>query len=193
VGSTHSFSHHGHRVTDIRYHDKRHTMTATIECDLLLYRDWPERCVYANDISAPALVLETKSVTDGPGELWQLLNEMTGELREQFRFFRGLREQSEAQVEDDEAAGKLARADAKAATDAISLIVRTLEKIDGLQRQLARDRDMAQQSEAESQDYEAAVEFFMQQIDSLADQKFKDRCKAAGLPPQQIPTAETGE
>lgn len=168
-------------------------MTSMMNCDLSLFGAWPQRCVYAGALSTPAAPLETKSVTASSGQLWPMLNDMTEELREQFRFFRGLREQAEELAEGDEAAGKLARADAKAATDAISLIVRTLEKIDSLQRQLAQDREAAAESEAESQDYEAAVRFFMQQIDSLADQKFKDRWNAAGLPPPQEQAAETGE
>ncbi|MCO5730916.1 hypothetical protein [Rhizobium sp. SSA_523] len=69
-----------------------------------------------------------------------LLNEMTQEMRAQFVAFRELRAAAEHMAAGgDEAAQKLARADLKAATDAMSLIVRTLEKVDSLQRQLSRD------------------------------------------------------
>jgi hypothetical protein len=82
-----------------------------------------------------------------------LLNEMTAEMRDQFAAFRTLRKAAEigASGSGDDAAAKLARADLKAATDAMSLIVRTLEKIDQLQRQFARDREQA------AEDNEAAM------------------------------------
>lgn len=65
-------------------------------------------------------------------------------MRQQFELFRKLRGAADALISgEDEAASKLARSDAKAATDAMALMVRTLEKIDSLQRQLARDREEA--------------------------------------------------
>ena len=90
--------------------------------------------------------LETKSVESGilaAEELRRLLNEMMVEMHEQFSTFRRMRESAAGALSDgDEAAQKLARADVKAVTDAMSLIVRTLEKVDSLQRQLARDREI---------------------------------------------------
>ncbi len=84
------------------------------------------------------VLLETKSAEGAvsPGEeLRHLLNEMTVEMRDQFSTFRRMRTSAEAALQDgDDAAQKLARADVKAATDAMSLIVRTLEKVDSLQR-----------------------------------------------------------
>lgn len=170
-------------------------MTMTDDCDLSLYGEWPMTCVYG----AGAVALETKSVViddaacqpdgtiDGPDEVWRLLNEMTQEMREQFRFFRELREGAGAALEGvaDDVSGKLARADVKAATDAISLIVRTLEKIDTLQRQLARDRETVAESEADNQDYEEAVAFFQRRIDELVEQKMRARLVAAGLSPDE--------
>ncbi|MDM9627077.1 hypothetical protein QTL95_14310 [Rhizobium sp. S152] len=100
---------------------------------------------------AGACMLETKSAPSPAEELRVLLNEMTSEMREQFAAFRELRKAAEqtASAGGDDAAAKLARADLKAATDAMSLIVRTLEKIDQLQRQFARDREQAaEESEA---------------------------------------------
>ncbi len=161
-------------------------MTPTINDDLSLYRAWPYSCVYA-----PFIMLEIKSLPPdnaagtihGPDGLWRLMNEMTAEMREQFRFFRDLREGAGAAMagDADEAAGKGARADVKAATDAMSLIVRTLEKIDTLQRQLARDREVADESEAETQNYEEAVAFFQRRMDELVEQKLRARLVAAGL------------
>ncbi|MBP1853222.1 hypothetical protein [Rhizobium halophytocola] len=105
--------------------------------------------------AARRVALELKSAdSPSPAEsLALLLNQLTVEMRDQFAVFRRLRTEAQATLVSDRsdgdaaaegpvesAAAKLARADIKAATDAMSLIVRTLEKIDGLQRQVARDR-----------------------------------------------------
>ncbi|KXG87101.1 hypothetical protein [Agrobacterium bohemicum] len=176
-------------------------MTSTINNDLSFYREWPQTHVYADN---PA-VLELKSALpdkasnqpsgsiEGPDGLWRLMNEMTVEMREQFRFFRELREGAGAALDGaDEAAGKGARADVKAATDAMSLIVRTLEKIDTLQRQLARDHEVVAESEADNQDYEEAVAFFQRRMNELVEQKLRARLVAAGLSPEGQP-ADGGE
>jgi hypothetical protein len=84
-----------------------------------------------------AMMLETKSEPPPVAEMQRLLNDMTTELRAQFDMFHRIRARAELAIEGDEAEAKAARADAKAAVDAISLIIRTLEKIDGLQRGLA--------------------------------------------------------
>lgn len=119
-------------------------------------------------------VLETKSAeTPAPAEeLRRLLNEMTVEMREQFEGFRDMRVAAERLLESgDEAAGKLARADIKAATDAMSLIVRTLEKVDSLQRQLARDRADEAERAAEAGGYAEAKQRFIQMIGDRAHEK----------------------
>lgn len=88
-----------------------------------------------------AVMLETKSgPSPGPSpvaEMQRLLNDMTAELRAQFDMFQKIRARAELSIEGEEAEAKAAKADAKSAVDAISLITRTLEKIDGLQRGLA--------------------------------------------------------
>jgi len=116
--------------------------------------------------------LETKSAEgafDPAEELRRLLNEMTVEMRDQFATFRALRASAEkALVDGDEAAQKLARADVKAATDAMSLIVRTLEKVDSLQRQLARDREIEAERTADEGGYAAAKARFMKLIEDRA-------------------------
>ncbi|MBN7807236.1 hypothetical protein JZX86_17930 [Agrobacterium rosae] len=162
-------------------------MTSTITTDLSLYRKWPQTHVYADNPAA--LELKSAPPDKASDELWRLMNEMTAEMREQFRFFRQLREGAGAALEGDadDVAGKGARADVKAATDAMSLIVRTLEKIDTLQRQLARDREVAAESEAETQDYEEAVAFFQRRMDELVEQKLRARLVAAGLSPEGQP------
>lgn len=99
-------------------------------------------------------VIEVKAA--GAGELDALLNEFTTEMRAQFDLFRRLRAGAEAVLDGaDEALAKQARADIKAATDAIALIVRTLEKIDALLRQLERDRMDAEERALEARDPEA--------------------------------------
>lgn len=178
-------------------------MTLMTSDALSLYGEWPQSRVY----DARLVVLEMKSVPqerpadmrpagsiDGPDGLWRLLNEMTAEMREQFRFFRELREGADGALDAaiDDGAGKTARADVKAATDAMSLIVRTLEKIDTLQRQLARDREVAAESEADNQSYEEAVAFFQRRIDDLVEQKVRARLADAGLSPEG-PQADGGE
>ena len=134
--------------------------------DLALFGCWeaepayrkalPEGDVLAED--ARAVVLETKSAegaqVSAAEELRRLLNEMTVEMRGQFDAFRKMRIAAEGLLAgSDEAAAKLARADIKAATDAMSLIVRTLEKVDSLQRQLARDRADEAERAAEASGY----------------------------------------
>jgi hypothetical protein len=97
---------------------------------------------------------------------------MTVEMRDQFAAFRRMRTAAELVLaEGDEAAGKLARADVKAATDAMSLIVRTLEKVDSLQRQLARDREIEAERTADEGGYEEAKARFMQMIEDRANEK----------------------
>ena len=98
-------------------------------------------------------VIEVKAA--GAGDLVTLLNEFTTEMRAQFELFRRLRAGAESLIDGaDEGLAKLARADIKAATDAIALIVRTLEKIDALLRQLERDRLDAEERLMEARDPE---------------------------------------
>lgn len=98
-------------------------------------------------------VIEVKAA--GAGDLVTLLNEFTTEMRAQFELFRRLRAGAEILIDGaDEALAKLARADIKAATDAIALIVRTLEKIDALLRQMERDRLDAEERLIEARDPE---------------------------------------
>ncbi|KQW32273.1 hypothetical protein ASE36_02420 [Rhizobium sp. Root274] len=99
-------------------------------------------------------VIEVKALGAG-ADLEGLLAEFTTEMRAQFELFRRLRESAESLLDgSDEGTAKLARADLKAATDAIALIVRTLEKIDTLLRQLERDRLDAEERQLEARDPE---------------------------------------
>lgn len=155
--------------------------------DIDLFRPWPVAGPVAGPDEAGAaerrltrlahkVVLELKSAEAlSPLEAYgQLLNELTLEMREQFTLFRKLRETAEGLIDGgDEAAGKQARADAKAATDAMALIVRTLEKVDSLQRQLARDRAEAQERAMGDEDIEDIKARFQRTIDDRANERAK--------------------
>ncbi|CDZ30651.1 hypothetical protein [Neorhizobium galegae] len=162
--------------------------------DPALFGLWTETPAYGDGLvmddavladAVRGVLLETKSVEGAfsPGEeLRRLLNEMTIEMRDQFSTFRRMRTSAEAALEGgDDAAQKLARADVKAATDAMSLIVRTLEKVDSLQRQLARDRDEAADRAADEGGYEEAVREVEELIERRAQERFEKRCLAAGI------------
>jgi hypothetical protein len=157
---------------------------------------WPQRRDYRdkvrpawNEAEARAAVeeyfLETKSGDAPPAD--ELLNEMTAEMRDQFAVFRTLRKAAEiaAAGSSDEAAAKLARADLKAATDAMSLIVRTLEKIDQLQRQCARDRELAAAQTDAGVGLDDAKTRFLERIEQLAAKRANELLaawKATGPP-----------
>jgi uncharacterized protein YgfB (UPF0149 family) len=150
-----------------------------------LYGFWPERRVYGGEAvggwseqetraAVQEYFLEIKSGEAAPGEeLRVMLNQMTAEMREQFAAFVELRKAAETAAAQggDEAAGKLARADLKAAVDAMGLIVRTLEKIDQLQRQLARDRELEAESREEAQGYAEAKAQLLRIIEERAEEK----------------------
>lgn len=140
-----------------------------------LFALWPARPVYGEPLSEGGTLspeIKAAQLPEG-GDLRLLLNDMTMEMRGQFDAFRTLREASAPLMagESDDAAGKLARADLKAAADAMSLIVRTLEKIDALQRQMARDRKEAEDLNAEPQGYDDAKRHFLDLIERRADER----------------------
>lgn len=148
-----------------------------------LFGIWRDRPAYGDEMpmddaalaSEVRVALETKSAAADASpadELRKLLNDMTVEMREQFSTFRKMRESAAAALMDgDEAAQKLARADVKAATDAMSLIVRTLEKVDSLQRQLARDREIEAERVADEGGYGEAKERLQRLIRDKADEQ----------------------
>jgi len=142
------------QIAILDFHKGIYSMFDPIDFDPALAAAWPPGWpgVYGagaeagDEIAAAvaALRLETKAVPSPAEEFHGLLNDMTTEMRLQFEAFRKIRQEAEAQLAgDDEAGQKLAKADLKAANDALSLIVRTIEKIDSLQRSLAHDRETA--------------------------------------------------
>ena len=152
--------------------------------DLQLFGLSPEPAVYdglggrwVDFAGAAALVLDTKA--DAPLDpfldMQAMLLEITKELRERFQRFQSQKIEAEREADgtQDEAARKLAQTDAKAAIEAVSLIVRTLEKIDSLQRTLIAERGVAEAGEVED---EAAL---MAEFDRLVKAGVEDRLHTA--------------
>jgi hypothetical protein len=153
-------------------------MDDVVEFDPALAGLWPvgRAAVYDGRLEdeVRALMLETKSeapIASPVEEMQGLLNAMTVELREQFALFRTIRARAELAIEGEEAEAKIAKADAKSAVDAISLIIRTLEKIDGLQRGLAD----ALAREAEENFDDAAYQALLAGIDRKITQRAEER------------------
>lgn len=154
--------------------------------DLQLFGLSPEPAVYdgfggrqVDFAGAAALVLDTKA--DAPLDpfldMQAMLLEMTKELRERFQRFQSQKVLAERDADgaEDEASRKLAQSDAKAAIEAVSLIVRTLEKIDSLQRTLMSERTEAEAARGEPEDEAAlAAEF-----DKLVETRVMERLNAA--------------
>jgi hypothetical protein len=113
------------------------------------------------DARVHAVWLETKAAETAlaqpspADQAHQLLSEMMAEMRQQFETFRKIRVDAEIKlVAGDDGEVKLAKADIKSANDALSLIVRTIEKIDSLQRSLAHDREIALERDFDEAAYE---------------------------------------
>lgn len=87
--------------------------------------------------------LETKAADEAAlSGMAGLLEDVRAELSAQFQTFVNLRDEASRRAGQElpEAEAKLMKADLKAAVDALNIIVRTLEKVDQLARQIAADR-----------------------------------------------------
>ncbi|MDB5524871.1 MAG: hypothetical protein JWM58_2634 [Rhizobium sp.] len=138
------------------------------------------------DAKVHAVWLETKAASEPPPaeQSQQLLNEMTVELRQQFEAFRKIRVDAEAKlVTGDDGEVKLAKADIKSANDALSLIVRTIEKIDSLQRSLAHDREIAVERDFDEASYEALLVGINRKIEDRARELAEQRLGLQGAAP----------
>lgn len=117
-----------------------------------------------------------------------MLEGTMSELKGALAVFRA--RQAEARAPEDEAGRKAQQAEAKAAIDAISLIVRTLEKIDSLQRTLADEQEAT--AEPDEEQYEALVaeleRVLAERIDAAAR-----RCPTCGLLHPEPDGTEEGE
>ncbi|CZT34554.1 hypothetical protein [Rhizobium sp. 9140] len=152
--------------------------------DPALFGAWATRCTYGEALSleqvpfddAFRLILDRKSADMPAGEeLADMLNGMTRELREQMQMFQMLRQQTDRRQTEagEEIDRKAAQADAKASIEAMSLIVRTLEKIDSLQRTLAQDRE---RRDAEALD-DAGYQNLLDTLEALVEQRAVERCR----------------
>ena len=163
-------------------------MFDAIGFDPALAGGWPSggAAGYRADVCGlvEAVMLETKSEPP-PGEaLRMLLNEMTDELKAQFGVFQKIRVEAERRLDgDDEGEIKLAKADVKSATDALSLIVRTIEKVDGLQRTLADDRVRAEEEAFDEVAYAILQADIERKIEDRARELVERRVIDAGAGP----------
>ncbi|SIR16137.1 hypothetical protein SAMN05880582_10774 [Rhizobium sp. RU20A] len=116
------------------------------------------------------VALERKSALMAAGGLNEMLAATVEELQAHLQSFRARRRAAEAEARDggEGLAGGKAQADAKAAIEAISLIVRTLEKIDALQRTMADGR-------VAEEDIDAAAEAAaLEKIRTLVERRIAD-------------------
>lgn len=161
-------------------------MDAALTVDLALFGISPEPAVYDGlaerraDLearAAPVLDIKAERPLDPFLDMQAMLFEMTKELRERFQRFQSQKALAErdADIAADDAARKLAQTDAKAAIEAVSLIVRTLEKIDSLQRTLLNARAEADAA-ADGAEDEAAL---AAEFDRLVEDRVKERLNAA--------------
>jgi hypothetical protein len=155
-------------------------MTSDLDFDPELFGLWPKAPVYggvwppeadaALEDIARRVILETKAEAVSPlDDLQDMLNGMTRELREQMQQFQRLRRLSDdkAEAAGEEIDRKLIQAEAKASIEAMSVIVRTLEKIDSLQRTIAHDRQLAADTAFDDEKYSA----FAAEIDGRIERR----------------------
>lgn len=157
-----------------------------LDFDPALFGFWPKVPVYGLLPQAEAgledvarlVILETKAEAVSPlDDLQDMLNSMTKELREQMQQFQRLRTLAADKSEDagDEIDRKLIQADAKASIEAMSVIVRTLEKIDSLQRTIAHDRQMMAEQDFDEAGFEKLQAEFEARIESRAQDIARER------------------
>lgn len=142
--------------------------------------EYPDDPRAIDDMDMLTAALETKGGEQSAlATMADLLERMRKELDDQFRDFAGLRDAATRRTQTDlpEPEAKLARADLKAAVEALSVIVRTLEKVDQLQRQLTRDR-----AELESlPENQAAYDALFAEVERLIEARLAERV-GEGLP-----------
>ncbi|WP_426236589.1 hypothetical protein [Pararhizobium sp. DWP1-1-3] len=144
---------------------------------------WPHGTDAALEDVARRVILETKAQAVSPlDDLQDMLNAMTRELREQMQQFKRLRRLSDdrAEAAGEEIDRKLIQADAKASIEAMSVIVRTLEKIDSLQRTIAHDRQAAADTAFDETSYNAFVAEIDQRVERRAKELFAKYIADAG-------------
>jgi hypothetical protein len=152
-------------------------MDDAVEFDPALAGPWPvgRAAIYDPRLEGEvrAVMLETKSEASPGEDMQALLNAMTVELRAQFEMFHRIRVAADVRLDGEEAEAKAAKADAKAAVDALALITRTIEKVDGLQRSLAD----AQARQAEENFDDAAYEALLADINRKIADRAEERAR----------------
>lgn len=159
-----------------------------LDFDPALFGLWPKAAVYdgwpageadaALEDVARRVILETKAETVSPlDDLQDMLNGTTRELREQMQQFQRLRRLADdkAEAAGEEIDRKLIQADAKASIEAMSVIVRTLEKIDSLQRTIAHDRQVMAEQDFDEAAFEKLQAEFEARIESRAQDIVRER------------------
>nr|WP_272210645.1 hypothetical protein [Marinicella sp. W31]MDC2876546.1 hypothetical protein [Marinicella sp. W31] len=151
--------------------------------DIALFGLWPRSPRYDGDpagrrVDAAYHEIEPKARPgDADDDLRLLLNDLTSEMRAQFAFFRKLRMAAVKKSRGGEAAD--VRGEVKAAADAVSLIIRTLEKADEMQRRLAENRRNADERDLNLRDYDDAKAHFLDLIEKrageLAERRIAER------------------
>lgn len=129
-------------------------------------------------------------VPDSLAYMAELMRRMKAELESQFALFSTAREQAERRLGQDlpEAELKLCRADLKAAVDALSVIVRTLEKVDEMERRIMRD----QQDLAAMPGTEADYDRLFASVEAAIEARIAERLAASAGPalPEPVPKPE---
>ncbi|KQR77354.1 hypothetical protein [Rhizobium sp. Leaf341] len=182
------------------------------QADPALFGAWPKRCVYDGALAVDAeptadkltageirLFLDRKAADMPAGDaLLEMLNGMTRELREQMQMFQMLRQQADRQKMEagEEIDRKVAQADAKASIEAMSLIVRTLEKIDSLHRTLAQDRERLDAETLDDAGYHSLLVKLEAVIEQRTVERFREReaepAARTGKPADGAPVEEPG-
>lgn len=159
-----------------------------LDFDPALFGLWPKAAAYDGRLAGEAdaeledvarrVILETKAQAVSPlDDLQDMLNGMTRELREQMQQFQRLRRLADGNAEaaGEEIDRKLIQADAKASIEAMSVIVRTLEKIDSLQRTIAHDRQVMAEQDFDEAAFEKLQAEFEARIESRAQDIVRER------------------
>lgn len=167
-------------------------MDDAVEFDPALAGPWPVGRAAGYDPGPEggvrAVMLETKAEASAGEDMQALLNAMTAELRAQFEMFHKIRVAADGRLDGEDAEAKAAKADAKAAVDALALITRTIEKIDGLQR----SRADAQARQAEENFDDAAYQALLAGIEHKIAMRAEERARILAAQSAVAAPAGTG-
>lgn len=125
----------------------------------------------------PERVEPGQAALTGLASMADLMRRMKAELESQFALFARAREQAETRLLADlpEAELKLCRADLKAAVDALSVIVRTLEKVDEMERRIMRDQQELAAMPGTEADYARLMDAVVAMIEARVAERLARR------------------